>query len=69
VLNQFDKFFSVTEFQIFSSNTPVKNLRKTGSVSSLVSRKLSKILLTNFLDVFFEEAFVKQEAFSWVNRK
>jgi len=40
---------------MFSSNKPVKNLRKTGSLSSLVNRKLSRIILTNFSDVFFEK--------------
>ena len=49
------------------------HLRKTGNVSSLVNRKLSRIILTNFSDVFFEKkpgkAFVKPEAFSWVNWK
>jgi len=40
---------------MFSLNKPVKTLRKTGSLSSLLNRKLSRIILTNFSDVFFEK--------------
>jgi len=54
VLNQFDKFFRNIISYVFFKYTSKKNLRKTGSISSLMNRKLSRILLTNFSDVFFE---------------